>query len=71
MLALQECWDEDPRKRPGFEHIIISVRGLLEGATNQHKLQKTLTGAPALLAPSDGVSPALSIYGQCAAVRSV
>ena len=40
----QECWSEDPSKRPRFEDIIISLRGLLEGANSKQKLQKTLTG---------------------------
>ena len=42
--ALQDCWNEDASKRPRFEDIIISLRGLLESAANRHKLQKTLTG---------------------------
>ena len=43
--SLQECWGEDASSRPGFEHVIVSIRGLLEGATNKQKMQKTLTGA--------------------------
>ena len=44
VALLQDCWDEDASKRPRFEDIIISLRGLLESASNRHKLQKTLTG---------------------------
>lgn len=40
----QDCWSEDVSKRPRFEDIIISLRGLLESAASRHKLQKTLTG---------------------------
>ncbi|DBA83679.1 TPA: hypothetical protein ACH3X1_006228 [Trebouxia sp. C0004] len=43
---MQACWSQDPSKRPGFEHVIVSIRGLLEGATNKQKLQKTLTDVP-------------------------
>lgn len=43
--SVQECWSEDPSKRPGFEHVIVLIRGLLEGATSKQKLQKTLTGS--------------------------
>ena len=49
LQLMQDCWHEDPSKRPRFEDIIISLRGLLESAANRHKLQKTLTGiAPPL-----------------------
>ena len=48
VTTLQACWSEDPSKRPAFEHVIVSIRGLLEGATNKQKLQKTLTGLPSL-----------------------
>lgn len=43
--SVQECWSQDPSKRPGFEHIIILIRGLLEGAVSKQKVQKTLTGS--------------------------
>ncbi len=43
-MAFQDCWSQDPSKRPGFEHVIVSIRGLLEGATSKQKLQKTLMG---------------------------
>ena len=42
--SLQECWSQDASSRPGFQHVIVSIRGLLEGATNKQKMQKTLTG---------------------------
>ena len=46
VFVFQDCWSEDVSKRPRFEDIIISLRGLLESANNRHKLQKTLTGDP-------------------------
>lgn len=46
VIVFQDCWSEDVLKRPRFEDIIISLRGLLESANNRHKLQKTLTGEP-------------------------
>ena len=45
---MQECWSQDPSKRPSFQHVIIQIRGLLEGAASKQKLQKTLTGTTPL-----------------------
>lgn len=64
---MQECWDENPQNRPSFEHIIISVRGLMESAANQHKLQKTLTEVPRLGNATSAVPPnmnKLPVVGQ-------
>lgn len=63
---MQDCWTEDPSKRPRFEDIIISLRGLLESANNRHKLQKTLTAVPRL-STSCAVPPnmnKLAVVGQ-------
>ncbi|DBB01412.1 TPA: hypothetical protein ACH3X1_000077 [Trebouxia sp. C0004] len=63
---MQDCWREDASKRPRFEDIIISLRGLLENANNRHKLQKTLTVVPRLLT-SCAVPPnmnKLAVVGQ-------
>ena len=59
LQLMQDCWHEDPSKRPRFEDIIISLRGLLESAANRHKLQKTLTGiaAPLYIIPSPHSPP--------------
>ena len=51
LQLMQDCWHEDPSKRPRYEDIIISLRGLLESAANRHKLQMTLTGFAAPLPP--------------------
>ncbi|DBA72008.1 TPA: hypothetical protein ACH3X2_010748 [Trebouxia sp. C0005] len=56
---MQVCWSEDPSKRPGFEHVIVSIRGLLEGASSKQKLQKTLIEVPRL-ATSSMVPPNLN-----------
>ncbi|DBB05340.1 TPA: hypothetical protein ACH3X3_010560 [Trebouxia sp. C0006] len=63
---MQDCWSEDVLKRPRFEDIIISLRGLLESANNRHKLQKTLTAVPRL-STSCAVPPnmnKLAVVGQ-------
>ncbi|KAL0038253.1 hypothetical protein WJX79_010194 [Trebouxia sp. C0005] len=63
---MQDCWSEDVSKRPRFEDIIISLRGLLESANNRHKLQKTLTAVPRL-STSCAVPPnmnKLAVVGQ-------
>lgn len=44
LLIVQDCWSQEPSKRPGFEHVIITIRGLLEGAATKQKVQKTISG---------------------------
>lgn len=60
---MQECWSQDPSKRPSFQHVIIQIRGLLEGAASKQKLQKTLTGTPLHVGDTTKKAPTFGGFG--------
>ena len=44
MSALQDCWQDDPAKRTGFEQVVASLRTMLQRVMTEQQQSNSCTG---------------------------